>query len=67
MALQKFEMDESWRSGGYDKADFAAIMGAAFCNGHKFFFFAGSELALWSSFVRPIPAAMQQMIDYLLA
>ncbi len=36
MALQKIAMDASWRSGGYDKADFAAILGAAFCICHKF-------------------------------
>jgi hypothetical protein len=27
----------------------------------------GYAIALWSNFVVPIPAAMQQMIDYLLA
>jgi len=36
MVLQKFVMDASWRSGGYDKADFAAILSAAFCISHKF-------------------------------
>ena len=52
---------------GYDKADFAAILGAAFCIGHEFFFLASYVVALWASFVGPILVAMQQMIDYLFA
>jgi hypothetical protein len=31
------------------------------------YFLAGYVLALWPSFVGPIPVAMQQMIDHLLA
>jgi hypothetical protein len=31
-------MDASWRLGGYDEADFAVMLGAAFCNSHYFFF-----------------------------
>jgi hypothetical protein len=31
-------MDASWRLGGYDEADFAVMLGAAFCIGHYFFF-----------------------------
>jgi hypothetical protein len=30
MALQKIAMDASWHLRGYDKADFAVILGAAF-------------------------------------
>jgi hypothetical protein len=41
MALQKFAMDASWCSGGYDKADFAAILGAAFCISNKFLLLCG--------------------------
>jgi hypothetical protein len=37
MVLQKYVMDASWHSEGYDKADVAAILGAAlFCISHKF-------------------------------
>jgi hypothetical protein len=67
MTRKNFAVDASWRSRGYDEADFAAILGAAFCIGHEFFFLAGYAVALRASFVGPILVAMQQMIDYLFA
>ncbi len=61
-------MDASWLLGGYDKEDFARMLGTAFCVGNKnSFFLAGYTIALRLSFGGPIPAAMQQMIDYLFA
>jgi hypothetical protein len=67
MVLQKYVMDASWRSEGYDKADVAAILGQHSVLATNFYFLVGYALALRPSFVGPIPVAMQQMIGHLLA
>ena len=57
MALQKYVMGASWRLGGYDKADVAAILGAAFCISHKFLLPCGLRTCSMAVFCRTNPSS----------
>jgi hypothetical protein len=65
--FKKYAKDASWGKESYDEALCSALLGTVFHVGHECFFLAGYLLALWATFVGPIPAGIQRVIDCLIA